>query len=370
MLKRKLSIAVVEPYIGGVGGAQKVIAAYSAYLKSKGHKVEIFSPRIQASPYKDFDSIKINSFGFPSKFFSPWVFANKKFKDFDLIIANDFPSYFSSFKNDNVLWICYSPKRDFYDLKQYTLSNSSVKGKILLRLKEIMLKRKDYEAAHKVKKIMPISKEIKSRIENYYGMKTNEIFYSGLNTKEYCQGETGDYLLSVARFVKPKRVDLIIESMRLVKNKSIKLYLVGDGTKEEMEHIKELSAGLPQVKIIGKVDEIKLRDLYSNCLAAVYVPLNEDWGLVPLEAAASGKPTIGVNEGGLKETIINGKTGFLLNEASQRYLAEKIDYLADNPQKAKELGNNALRHSKKFDWSILLPKFEKILLQTASAKSI
>jgi glycosyltransferase involved in cell wall biosynthesis len=104
--------------------------------------------------------------------------------------------------------------------------------------------------------------------------------------------------------------------------------------------------------------------LYSNALAAVYVPINEDWGLIPLEAAASGKPTIGVNEGGLRETIKDGVTGFLLDSVNPKEIAKKIDLLASNKKLARKMGKSALKNVKdKLDISKILLEFENRLIE-------
>jgi glycosyltransferase involved in cell wall biosynthesis len=92
------------------------------------------------------------------------------------------------------------------------------------------------------------------------------------------------------------------------------------------------------------------------------VPIAEDFGLVPVEAGASGKPTIGANDGGLKETITNNKTGFLLSRVNARTIAEKIDYFAANRQIAKKMGREARKIARKFDWKVVFPKWEKLIL--------
>ena len=85
------------------------------------------------------------------------------------------------------------------------------------------------------------------------------------------------------------------------------------------------------------------------------IPINEDWGLIPVEASVYEKATIGTNEGGLKETIVDNKTGFLLNEITPEKIAEKIDYLANNKKMAIKMGKQARKHNKKFDWKNTLP---------------
>ena len=70
-------------------------------------------------------------------------------------------------------------------------------------------------------------------------------------------------------------------------------------------------------------------DLYSNCTAVLYPPINEDYGLVPLEAMASYKPVIAVNEGGIKETVEDGKTGMLVNTIEE--MGNAMKEIAENP---------------------------------------
>lgn len=354
-----MRIAILEPYIKGVGGAQKVIADYANYLQERGHYVEIFTRECDPNyTYPHFRNIKITLLKPKSKILVALLFMLRRFKDFDLIIANDWPSNFSSIRNKKVVWICYSPKRDFYDLKEFYMLEAGLKKKILMKLKSLLFKRMDIISAKKMKKIFPISKNVLGRVKKYYDV-GGEIFYPGINFDEYKSGKCGNYVLSVARFVKPKRVDRIIEAMKYTKNKSVKLYVVGSGPEERK--IRNMCNENKNVMFLGKVNGKNLEELYSNCLAAIYVPKDEDWGLIPLEAAACKKPTIGCNEGGLKETIVNGKTGFLMKDISAEKIAEKIDLLANNKILAKKMGESAYKYCKQFDWKNILPKFESSL---------
>lgn len=357
-----MNIAIFEPSIGGIGGAQKVIARYSNYLQSKGHKVELFTQRYAPeTAYEGFEKLKINIVKPTVKIFSPFTFF-KKFKGFDIHITNGFPSNFISIRNKYTIWICYSPTRYFYDLKKITFEQASICGKILLSLKNLLFKKIDLSSAKKMDIILPISENVQKRVKKYYKKDAPNIFYPGVDFNEYKRGEYDDYLLCVSRLEGPKRVDMIVKSMNFVKNKKIKLYIVGDGS--EREKIKKLCEKKDNVKFIGKVEEEKLRGLYSNCLAVIYCPIDEDWGLVPIEAAASEKLTLGVNEGGLKETIIDGQTGFLLNKPSPQKIAKKIDCVANNKKIAKKMGIEAKKYAKKYDWKFILPKFEKLVINT------
>lgn len=353
-----MRIAVLEPYIEGIGGAQKVIAQYSQYLKSKGHDVEIFTQRHNPSTaYSEFKGLKINLIKPKNKWLVPLTFLIKSFSDFDLVIANDWPTHFSSFRNNNVVWICYSPKRDFYDLKSFYCEQGGIKKKISILLKELFFKRIDKFCAKKCKIVLPISENIRWRLRDYYRINTSDIFYAGIDFSDFKSGSMQNYFLSVGRLFPTKRTELIVSAMDYVKNKNIKLIVLGSGP--DMEKLK----GISNKKVIlrGTVSDSDKIKLYSNACALVCVPVSEDWGLTPIEAAASKIPTIGVNEGGLRETIVDNKTGFLLNNPTPKNIAAKMDYLINNKSRARVMGINAYKFCKKFDWENILPKFEKVL---------
>lgn len=360
-----MRIAILEPYIEGVGGAQKVISDYGVYLQNRGYDIEIFTQRYDPSTaYPAFKEMKVNLLSPKNKLFVPFIYLFKKFKDFDVVLANDWPTNFASIRNKNVMWICYSPKRDFYDLREYYFKRASLKKKALLTLKRILFKKIDDISVKKMRKIATNSGNVKKRVRKYH--KTDsEVCYHGISYEKYKQGKYNNYLLSVARLEKPKRVEAIIKSMKYVKSKKVRLYVVGDGP--DKEKIKRLCEDYENVRFLGRVSEKKLIGLYANCLGAISVPVNEDWGLIPLEAAASGKLVIGADEGGLKESVINGETGFLLDEVSPRSIAEKINYLADNKKIAIKMGKKARKHIKKFDWEVLMPKLEKMIKELHSS---
>lgn len=355
-----MKIAIFEPYLEGIGGAQKVIARYSNYLISRGHEVELFAQRYSPeTTYQGFENLKINILKPTQKNLSPFAFF-KKIKGFDLYIINDFPSNFISIKNKPTAWVCYSPKRYFYDLKKHYFEKASFKGKILLFLKNILLKKIDLLSAKKTGAILPISKAVQKRVEKYYNLENTNIAYCGIDCSEYKEGEYKDYVLCVSRFETPKRVDTVIKSMAFIKNKKLKLYVVGDG--KEKENIKNLCKNYDNVEFLGKISEDKLKSLYSECLALVYVPINEDWSLAPFEAGASGKMTITAKEGAMPEVVINNKTGLLIDKVTPESIAEKINFIDKNRNLAKKLGKQARTRAKKFDWEILLPQWEKYFM--------
>jgi glycosyltransferase involved in cell wall biosynthesis len=104
--------------------------------------------------------------------------------------------------------------------------------------------------------------------------------------------------------------------MRFLRDKQ--LYVVGEGKQKKI-----LEASAPSnVKFLGNVSDETLRDLYARCLAVLYPSYEEEFGFVPIEGMASGKPVIAcIDGGGVRETIVDGETGFLVEPKSEEIAA-------------------------------------------------
>jgi|SRR3989344_638309 len=103
-----------------------------------------------------------------------------------------------------------------------------------------------------------------------------------------------------------------------------------------------------------------IRDFYRQSNLVICLSFSEPFGSVPIEAMACGVPVIAVNEGGYKETIVDGKTGYLVKRDS-RVLAEKINLLLKNPSLARKLGENGRKHVlKNFTWEKSTKKLENL----------
>jgi glycosyltransferase involved in cell wall biosynthesis len=101
-----------------------------------------------------------------------------------------------------------------------------------------------------------------------------------------------------------------------------------------------------------------LLDLYSRCFATLYSPINEDFGLIPLESLSSSKPCIAINEGGPKETVADAKDGFLINDIEE--MADKMHLLSNNPDLTEEMGKEGRKKvESRFTWRRFLQRFRE-----------
>lgn len=125
------------------------------------------------------------------------------------------------------------------------------------------------------------------------------------------------------------------------------------------EELRTISKERGDIKYIISPSDKKLRKLYSECWAVLQTSFNEDWGLTPLEGNAYGKPVIAVNRGGLKESQIDGKTGYLI-EPTVREFSKKLAKLAGNLRLTRRIGINARENSKKYDWESFVKRIEEV----------
>ena len=131
----------------------------------------------------------------------------------------------------------------------------------------------------------------------------------------------------------------------------------GTGSMEYLEKIRDFinshgEALLGKIQVIFDTDGPALRDYYSRCFAVLYPARNEDFGLVPIEGMMSSKPVIALNEGGMKETIKEGETGFLVNSVEE--MAEKMFFLATHPGTAQKMGMGGRSFVTEYDDELFL----------------
>jgi len=138
-----------------------------------------------------------------------------------------------------------------------------------------------------------------------------------------------------------------------------KKLIVASGGECEVE-IRKQAAGFSNITVLGWVDNEKMYDLVGRCIAGIYIPIDEDFGMTPVEGMAAGKPSIGVSEGGLKETIIPGKTGVLIApEASVGELKAAVYTLT--PERALAMRADCEAQAKNFSLENFETNLRKVI---------
>ena len=164
-----------------------------------------------------------------------------------------------------------------------------------------------------------------------------------------------DHLFTVSRLDGPKRIGLLIEAMRHVSS-DIPLLIGGTGPDEQ--RLRELAQDDPRIRFLGPLTDSQLLDAYAHALAVPFVPYDEDYGLITIEAMRSGKPVLTVRDaGGVTEFVEHGVTGLCV-EPDPVALAGAIDELCANRPRTRTMGVQARRLVARICWK---PLAERVL---------
>lgn len=289
-----------------------------------------------------------------------WSFyrLSKKIRKYDVRIFSGIFSLFSApAKKDGTLnvYYCHTPPRFLYDKKLY------YQEKVPLFLKWpysilVWIYAKFYHFhISKMDIILTNSVTTQERIDKYLKRKST-VVHPPVDTKIFTWKGQKPYYLSTARLAPLKRVSMIVEAFLKMPTKQL---IVASGG-EDLEKLKLLAKDAVNIEFRNWVDEGQLQTLIGEAIATIYLPRDEDFGMSPVESMAAGKPVIGVAEGGLRETIINGRTGVLLpKEFKVEDICNAVEEMDANTARSMKAG--CIKRASEFEQSIFLSKIEKEL---------
>jgi glycosyltransferase involved in cell wall biosynthesis len=195
----------------------------------------------------------------------------------------------------------------------------------------------DKKAAVRPTVLVANSRNVAERIRRYYG-RDSEVLPCPVELERFTIGRgSGDYFFIASRLLPYKRLDLAIEAAQIA---GVKLLIAGSGPAERA--LRERARGTTTT-LVGYVGDVEMNALLGEARAAV-LPGEEDFGLLPLEAAAAGRPTIASRAGGALETVVEGETGMFFDESTPESLARALrafDSAAYDPSRLR-------RHAERF----------------------
>jgi glycosyltransferase involved in cell wall biosynthesis len=193
---------------------------------------------------------------------------------------------------------CHTPVRYAWRFFDEYFSGEPLLKKWFIRGVVKNLKKWDLKSNNRVDRFIAISEYIKDRIKDCYN-RTSDVIYPPVDTEtSFMSEQRGDYYLIVSALVPYKRVDLAVETFAL---NGKPLIIIGTGS--DIGRIKSLSRGVENITLKGWVEDSELKEYFSKCKALIF-PGEEDFGIVPLEAQAFGKPVVAYHAGGAVETVV------------------------------------------------------------------
>jgi len=358
-------IAIFHNYMDNIGGAEIVTLILARELNADIYKTNFDVEKIRKMGFDVENIFSIGRIPINAPFRQEsayWKFRKLKLgRKYDFyLIAGDW-AMSGAVNNKPNLWYVHSPTREIWDLYDYVrreLVNS--RDKFIFDLWVFFRRRLNRFDSRKVNKYVSNSLNVKKRVKKYL-KKNSGIVHPPIETEKYKCKESKGYWLAVNRLLDHKRVDLQVKAFSKMPDE--KLIIVG--SYENSEHFQGYARYIKKIKpenveIKSWIDFKELVELYAGCKGFITTALDEDFGMTPLEAMASGKPVIASNEGGYKETVLDGKTGILIDEIDSEKIIEavrKINLeLEDNAEKYR---GECIKQAKKFDIKIFIKRIKE-----------
>ena len=358
----KKKIALFHPWIKSRGGAEKVVLEI---LKSKKYNIDLYTwVYDKENTFEEFEKFKINILSpkFGKKLsrlhilrglFLPLSLLKKiPLEKYDLfLISTSGVAEFITFRNykkGKTYAYCHTPLRE--------ANKKIVKWNFTNRYKKNILKKYLYFVAVKIYKIFEkqawkkldviiFNSELsKSRAKEHNLIKTQKthIIYPPIDFSRFEKLKTknGKHFVYISRLNPPKRQDLLIEAWKKFskKNKEYKLFLIG--TPDNKKYYKELlrlSKDDNSIEIKPDVNDKELEDFLRSSKAGIFLGYQEDFGIVPLEILAAGKPLLAIDEGGYANLIKDHPLFYKIKERhSKKEMINEIEKSLNNFIKNKK----------------------------------
>ena len=279
------------------------------------------------------------------QYFLLYPFAVEHFdlSEFDLIFSSSSGYAKGVRRRNNAVHVCYchTPMRWVWRHEDYVARERfGPVAKSLLPLSMWGLKKWDLRAARQPNHYIANSKIVAQRIKEVYGREAFVIPPPIDVDRFHMSSEVDDYYLVLSRLVPYKRIDLAIEACKRLNRR---LVVIGDGP--DRERLEKLAG--PKTEFLGRQSDSRVNHYASRCRALLF-PGEEDFGMVPLEVNAAGRPVIAFHGGGAIETVVDGLTGLFFKKPTSASLAEAIEHFESRSWHQQTLR----RHAEKFDRSV------------------
>lgn len=323
----KLRVAIVHYWLVGMRGGEKVVEALCELFPQAEIFTHVYAPEAISERIRQhrIHTTFINRLPQAKKRYQtylplmPLALQQLDLRDFDLVISSESGPAKGVIVGPNARHICYchSPMRYVWDMYPDYLAGAGRITRWLMPPLIHYMRLWDRSAADGVDAFVANSRYVASRIKRYY-RRDAEVITPPVQVEDFeADGEVCDFYLMLGQLVSYKRPDLAIDAFNA---SGRKLVVIGEG--EMIESLKQRAG--PNVTFMGRQPFEVVREYLSRCRALVFPGL-EDFGMVPVEAMAAGRPVIAYGQGGVLDTVLDGHTGILFREQSVESLNDAVE---------------------------------------------
>lgn len=358
-------IAIVHDILPFRGGAERTLEAMLEVLPGARVFTLVYNRRrFTDSPIKSYSvqTSFVNRLPFAAQYYRnylpilPWAVEQFDLSEFDIVISSSYAVAHGVLSRPDQLHlsITYSPLRQAWNhYHEFTRKNRKFNAVLSLPARAILhyLRLWDRAAADRVDHYIAISNWVAKMIWRYYRREA-EVIYPPVDIHRFKpSADRGEFYLAVSRLVTHKRVALIKEAFTKLK---YPLVIVGDGPEK-----RKIFSGKPEnIQVIGWQSEENLRRLMGSAKAFVHAA-EEDFGMVLVEAQASGCPVIAYGRGAAGEIVIPGKTGILYSESTVDGLVDAIERFEAG--RSSFAVNELMENARRFERNLFKEKFSQTI---------
>ncbi|MCM2293286.1 glycosyltransferase [Allorhizobium sp. BGMRC 0089] len=324
-----MRVALVHYWLLGMRGGEKVLEALCELFPQADIYTHVYD-KTSVSPVIKRHKVTtsfIDRLPYSRKYYQkylplmPMALEHLDLGDYDLVISSESGPAKGIIPNSSAVHICYchSPMRYLWNMYRQYHDGTSGLTRLMMPPLAHYLRTWDVTTAQRVDAFAANSHTVAARIRRYY-RRPSTIIHPPVDTVGFQpvpSSEIGDYYLMAGELVAYKRPDIAIEAFNRMK---AKLVVIGKG--EELRRLTALAG--PTVTLMGAQPFEVLKHHYARCKALIF-PGEEDFGIVPVEAMASGRPVIAFGRGGATETVVHDKTGLFFDEQSVECLIDAVE---------------------------------------------
>jgi glycosyltransferase involved in cell wall biosynthesis len=385
-----LNVALYYPWIYLTGGAERVIVELTGRSR---HNWTIFTNHYRPDQtFPDFadrrvlplEEVSVSRALLPTANAARTIFhQDVDLAGFDaLLVVCEGLGDLMTFRNPRLpkVCCCLTPLRVVFDpvYASSVLNGSSALKRTALHIGSGLFRVIDRLAWKRYSRVIFISREGANRAVAGKLIKERdvEIVHPGIGFAPELSEECDPYFLLPGRIMWTKNLELGIKAFQRMRElhpdlHHFRLVIAGNvnnKTGEYFRYIEKLSAGCDAIEFRISPTDNELRNLYRRSYSVLFTAFNEDWGIVPIEGMAFGKPVVAVNRGGPRESIRHGVQGFL-EEPEPDAFAHRMAQLAHDPSLARTMGKAGWQHAHEFTWTSFVEQFDQALAAAHRVKS-
>jgi glycosyltransferase involved in cell wall biosynthesis len=331
-----MRIVLAHSHANTFGGGERAVLELANALKER-HEVSLllggFDPRRTYMELSSLPHVRLRR--------TDWLMSRI---EADAIVTNSFGA--------NLLALRNGPR-----VAYWMHSTRSVFLQTGRRRVDLLLRRAiDFVAVRRAALLVANSHYAAARLRQLYRREPDAVIYPGVDLALFRPGPTAErpYAISVGRLSAEKGLDRLVELWRELPD--LPLHVVGSATPDVLRDWRRRA---PRgVTFRGHLTATDLAEAYRGATVAVFAPHGEEFGLAPLEAMASGVPVVAWREGGLQETVDDGRTGYLVNDAVT--FRQRVRLLLHDAERRRAFGEAARSRAEQFSWQRTAAEMENV----------